>query len=532
MRIGNGFFRLKDILRYQVFAMVIFAAMPCTAQLVNVVPVPAITEVEEGESFTFTIRVEPEAGAQVSVADVSMSFNPALLQVTSVSLAPGSLLNFPSAPITFDNAAGTLFAGGFGFAAASTAFNHVVINFQAIGSGSTSVSHIIEGFPTTIMAFAGFDVTGLIPSATVIIGGGSPPDCAGFPGMSAFLDLCGNCVGGTTGLSPCVQDCAGVFGGSAFIDACGTCVGGTTGLEPCAPCTVVGGTVASQSPRQNLCIGDGVPNIVQLTVSGNTGQGRFGIARQSDLQIVAINGTGTFNMENYPAVTYVAGYISVNNLSDIQGVTNVNGLSGCYELSNFLVITTVALNAGTISANNGTTACGNDGIASNLSFTSTGAVGPNFRWAVLTQNFTTVLANNTTGIFNFDLFGPGAYRVVRIVYSNVNLGTIIPPTLPACVAQSNTITVIITSCALSLQSQPNPTPGESNVSFTAVNDEWHTLEVFDVQGRLVKTLMSRVAQAGEQYRFTFDGSYLPNGVYIYRLTTDSEVLTERFLIAK
>ncbi len=33
--------------------------------------------------------------------------------------------------------------------------------------------------------------------------------------------------------SPPVEDCAGVMGGSAYIDACGDCVGGTTGLPPC-----------------------------------------------------------------------------------------------------------------------------------------------------------------------------------------------------------------------------------------------------------------------------------------------------------
>ena len=33
--------------------------------------------------------------------------------------------------------------------------------------------------------------------------------------------------------NPPAEDCAGVMGGSAYIDACGNCVGGTTGLPPC-----------------------------------------------------------------------------------------------------------------------------------------------------------------------------------------------------------------------------------------------------------------------------------------------------------
>ncbi|MFT6998172.1 MAG: hypothetical protein ACJAQ4_001932, partial [Cryomorphaceae bacterium] len=35
-----------------------------------------------------------------------------------------------------------------------------------------------------------------------------------------------------------------------------------------------------------------------------------------------------------------------------------------------------------------------------------------------------------------------------------------------------------------------------------------------------------------EYRFEFDGSALPSGVYIYRLTTQNEVLIEKFMISR
>ncbi|TVR39118.1 MAG: hypothetical protein EA392_07175, partial [Cryomorphaceae bacterium] len=59
-------------------------------------------------------------------------------------------------------------------------------------------------------------------------------DCNNDWGGSAFLDQCGNCVGGNTGQIPCVQDCNNEWGGTAFIDNCGVCAGGSTGIEPCA----------------------------------------------------------------------------------------------------------------------------------------------------------------------------------------------------------------------------------------------------------------------------------------------------------
>ncbi len=56
-------------------------------------------------------------------------------------------------------------------------------------------------------------------------------DCAGVVGGSAFLDDCGQCVGGTTGAEEnWAMDCAGDCFGGAVIDDCGECVLGSTGL--------------------------------------------------------------------------------------------------------------------------------------------------------------------------------------------------------------------------------------------------------------------------------------------------------------
>jgi hypothetical protein len=58
-------------------------------------------------------------------------------------------------------------------------------------------------------------------------------DCAGVANGSAFLDICGDCVGGNTTLNACTQDCNGDYGGSAFLDNCNDCVGGNTTLNAC-----------------------------------------------------------------------------------------------------------------------------------------------------------------------------------------------------------------------------------------------------------------------------------------------------------
>lgn len=61
-------------------------------------------------------------------------------------------------------------------------------------------------------------------------------DCAGTPNGDAYYDNCQNCVGGTTGLTACVQDCNDEWGGEAFLDDCEICAGGNTGVEPQEEC--------------------------------------------------------------------------------------------------------------------------------------------------------------------------------------------------------------------------------------------------------------------------------------------------------
>jgi len=81
-------------------------------------------------------------------------------------------------------------------------------------------------------------------------------------------------------------------------------------------------------------------------------------------------------------------------------------------------------------------------------------------------------------------------------------------------------------------SSPNPTSGTSFVTFTNPREELATLEVYDMSGRLVTTLFNQVTESDIEYRLEFDGAGLPNGIYIYRLTTESETITDKFMIAR
>ncbi|MCZ4409078.1 FG-GAP-like repeat-containing protein [Cryomorphaceae bacterium 1068] len=103
---------------------------------------------------------------------------------------------------------------------------------------------------------------------------------------------------------------------------------------------------------------------------------------------------------------------------------------------------------------------------------------------------------------------------------------------PLIAGPFSTWQVFTTPAGAAIASSPNPTAGPSNVTFTVVEEGTTTLEVFDLSGRLIDGLFNGIAMPNNDYRFMFDGSSLPNGVYIYRLTTEREIINEKFMIAR
>lgn len=83
-----------------------------------------------------------------------------------------------------------------------------------------------------------------------------------------------------------------------------------------------------------------------------------------------------------------------------------------------------------------------------------------------------------------------------------------------------------------MSSYPNPTTGASKVSFTVPSTEMTTLEVYDMNGRSVATIFNQVAEKDQAYVIDFNGANLPNGVYIYRLTTTDSTIIDKFMIAR
>jgi hypothetical protein len=78
---------------------------------------------------------------------------------------------------------------------------------------------------------------------------------------------------------------------------------------------------------------------------------------------------------------------------------------------------------------------------------------------------------------------------------------------------------------------PNPFNPTTTIGYTLPEAVKVSLNVYDLQGRLVSTLLNEQQEAG-QHQATFNGSNLASGVYLYTLTAGSNTATGKMVLMK
>ena len=226
-----------------------------------------------------------------------------------------------------------------------------------------------------------------------------------------------------------------------------------TGLNVSAQnCTVSGGTISTQDFTGNLCSNDGIPDIVNFNVSGNTGTNSRLILTNSNGIIVGIHESLTIDFEGSPTATYI-----VWNISYETGITglaiggSISNLSGCYSLSSGnVVVTTFTFFGGFITAQNGSTEisfCVDDGVVDIVTpiFTNTITFGGLFAITDLSGNilqvepFSPNFEGTGEGIVHL-YFIASCHEVITNVFVGMNINN-----LPADTEASNAITVTKTA---------------------------------------------------------------------------------------
>ena len=82
------------------------------------------------------------------------------------------------------------------------------------------------------------------------------------------------------------------------------------------------------------------------------------------------------------------------------------------------------------------------------------------------------------------------------------------------------------------QNYPNPFNPSTTIRFELPESDVVTLEVFDLLGRKVATLIDSGQFAAGSHSAVFDGARVASGVYIYRLHTSAGVLSRTMSLAK
>jgi len=81
------------------------------------------------------------------------------------------------------------------------------------------------------------------------------------------------------------------------------------------------------------------------------------------------------------------------------------------------------------------------------------------------------------------------------------------------------------------QNYPNPFNPSTTIEFALPKDSHVLLEVYNVIGQKVMTLLNDVEQAG-YHQVRLDGSSLASGVYLYRLATANKAFMKKFVLMK
>tara|TARA_X000001036_G_scaffold152913_2_gene145162 strand:+ start:7155 stop:8918 length:1764 start_codon:yes stop_codon:yes gene_type:complete len=86
------------------------------------------------------------------------------------------------------------------------------------------------------------------------------------------------------------------------------------------------------------------------------------------------------------------------------------------------------------------------------------------------------------------------------------------------------------------QNYPNPFNPVTTIAYELANHEFVSLVVYDVNGRLIKNLISEIRESGQNYT-NWDGTNNANenvagGVYIYQIDTESSSSTKKMILLK
>ena len=128
----------------------------------------------------------------------------------------------------------------------------------------------------------------------------------------------------------------------------------------------------------------------------------------------------------------------------------------------------------------------------------------------------------STGITNNDTTFRSSFPYVQTPWRGVDEGQPVVYTQPAILSPTSGI-LGISAPSIYLSAYPNPFSQSNTIKFRVENSGKINIVLFDINGRLVKTLMSETKGAGD-YTVEWNTNELSNGTYYARATQDDKIM--------
>ena len=79
---------------------------------------------------------------------------------------------------------------------------------------------------------------------------------------------------------------------------------------------------------------------------------------------------------------------------------------------------------------------------------------------------------------------------------------------------------------------PNPTSGDVSLNYYLDNKQNISIELFDIKGTLVNTVLSQAVHQPGNHKLEFNVGHLPDGNYTIRLSWEEGILTKPLIMSK
>ncbi len=187
---------------------------------------------------------------------------------------------------------------------------------------------------------------------------------------------------------------------------------------------VKGGNIQLVSGPSALCVGDGHPDALDFSATGNGGGNYAYIVTDANAgQVLAFSTTNTIDFEDLGAgevLVWGLSYTGTLNIQAGQTVASLLQSLECSDLSdNSVPFTLTRTNGGAVSlldGGNSINVCTADGTPDELSFVTTSDANVNYTF-VVTDAANNIIAFSASGLIDFEGAGAGVARVWGLSYS-------------------------------------------------------------------------------------------------------------------